>query len=264
MEQTLFSTHRSDKWWIEPALTAFGFLAFVIYTTWRALSGVDFHVENYLSPFYSPLLFSSPLGEGFGHSWFGAWPKIIPAWVPPSPAIFILMFPLSFRLTCYYYRKFYYRSFFLTPPACAVQGIPRKNYKGETGLLVIQNLHRQTLYIAILYICVLYYDGFVSLFRNGQPGIGIGSIILILNPTLLAFYTFGCHAFRHLIGGKEDCFSCPSGNEKMKYKVWKKVSILNSKHMFWAWLSMIWVGLTDLYVMLVSKGIIIDYNTWGY
>ena len=50
----------------------------------------------------------------------------------------------------------------------------------------------------------------------------------------------------------------------MKYKVWKKVSILNSKHMFWAWLSMIWVALTDLYVMLVSKGIITDYNTWGY
>jgi len=264
MNQRVFYTHRNDQWWIEPALTACGFLFFVVYTTWRALSGIDFQYENYLSPFYSPLLFENPLGEGAGHSWFGAWPQAIPSWIPTSPAIFILIFPLSFRLTCYYYRKFYYRSFFLTPPACAVQGMPRKNYKGETGLLVIQNLHRQTLYIAILYICVLYYDGFISLFRDGQLGIGVGSIILIINPTLLAFYTLGCHAFRHLIGGKEDCFTCPAGNEKVKYKLWRKVSMLNSKHMLWAWVSMVWVGLTDLYVMLVSKGIIVDYNTWGY
>ncbi|SVE56798.1 uncharacterized protein METZ01_LOCUS509652, partial [marine metagenome] len=180
MNQRVFYTHRNDQWWIEPALTAFGFLCFVVYTTWRALSGIDFQYENYLSPFYSPLLFENPLGEGAGHSWFGAWPQAIPSWIPTSPAIFILIFPLSFRLTCYYYRKFYYRSFFLTPPACAVQGIPRTNYKGETGLLVIQNLHRQTLYIAILYICVLYYDGFISLFRDGQLGIGVGSIILII------------------------------------------------------------------------------------
>ena len=39
-------------------------------------------------------------------------------WVPPytfSPLI--LIFPLGFRLTCYYYRKAYYRAFFLAPPA---------------------------------------------------------------------------------------------------------------------------------------------------
>jgi len=264
MNKKIFSTHRSDQWWIEPALTAFGFLCFVVYTTWRALSGIDFHYENYLSPFYSPLLFENPFGEGVGHAWFGSWPSGIPAWIPASPAIFILAFPLSFRMTCYYYRKFYYRSFFLTPPACAVEGIPQNNYKGETGLLVLQNLHRYTLYPAILYIFILYYDGFVSLFRHGELGVGVGSIMLILNPTLLAFYVFGCHAFRHLIGGKADCFSCPAGNEQIKHKVWSKVSILNSQHMLWAWVSMIWVALTDLYVMLVSKGIIIDYNTWGY
>ena len=53
----LFYTKRTDYWWVEPFLTAFGFLSFVVYTTWRAFSGVDFVVENYLSPFYSPLLF---------------------------------------------------------------------------------------------------------------------------------------------------------------------------------------------------------------
>ena len=32
----------------------------------------------------------------------------------------ILAGPLDFRATCYYYRKAYYRAFFLDPPACAV------------------------------------------------------------------------------------------------------------------------------------------------
>ena len=78
MKQKLFFTQRKDKWWIEPTLTAAGFLCFVIYTTWRALSGIDFHYENYLSPFYSPLLFSSPLGEGFGHSKKGLFSLVYP------------------------------------------------------------------------------------------------------------------------------------------------------------------------------------------
>ena len=51
--------------------------------------------------------------------------------------------------------------------------------------------------------------------------------------------------------------------EEMEYKAWKKTSILNSQHMLWAWVSMIWVALTDLYIMLVSRGVITDLNTWG-
>ena len=35
----MLKTQRTDKWWIETNLTAFGFSCFVIYTTWRALSG---------------------------------------------------------------------------------------------------------------------------------------------------------------------------------------------------------------------------------
>ena len=42
----MLETKRTDKWWIEPALTAFGFLCFVIYTTWRALSGENFVVNK--------------------------------------------------------------------------------------------------------------------------------------------------------------------------------------------------------------------------
>ena len=40
-----------------------------------------------------------------------------------NPALLVLPFPLTFRLTCYYYRKAYYRAFFWSPPACR-QGRP--------------------------------------------------------------------------------------------------------------------------------------------
>ena len=71
--------------------------------------------------------------------------------------MFILWMPGGFRLTCYYYRKAYYRAFFLDPPACAV-GEPRDQYKGETQLLLFQNIHRYFLYVALVFIVILGYD----------------------------------------------------------------------------------------------------------
>ena len=266
-------THRNDTWWLEPLLTGLGFLGFVIYTTWAMFQG-DYYwfsgghagFGGYLSPFYSPLIFIEENAAGSApllHAWFGSWPKWMPDLIPVTPAILILAGPLSFRLSCYYYRKFYYRSYFLSPPACAVSGITQKDYKGETTLLIIQNLHRFTLYIAIGFVAVLSYDAFLSFFRDGTIGVGVGSIILLLNPIFLAGYTFGCHAFRHLSGGNQDCFTCPSGKEKMRFKIWQGVSWLNGRHMFWAWISMVWVALTDIYVRLVSRGIWMDFSTWG-
>ncbi|MBF0276628.1 MAG: succinate dehydrogenase [SAR324 cluster bacterium] len=264
----LAATLRKDNWWFEAAWTGIGFLIFAIYTTWAALQGDHYWHGSYLSPFYSPVFFTDPSAAGAApeaHAWFGLFPDslkaIWPSFIPLSPAILILIGPLSFRMTCYYYRKFYYRSYFMTPPACAVGGRPQK-YKGETAILVFQNIHRYTLYIALTYIVILYYDAIISFSRDGELGIGVGSVILLINPTLLAFYTCGCHAFRHLVGGQLDCFSC-SDSAKSRYGIWQKVSNLNSRHMLWAWVSMIWVGLTDLYVRLVSMGVITDLNTWG-
>ena len=128
-------THRNDKWWIEPLWTGLGFLCFVIYTTWAMLQANHYWYGSYLSPFYSPLLFVEPTLEGtapVSHAWFGLWPNWWPSFLPPSPAILILIGPLSFRLTCYYYRKFYYRAYFGAPPGCAVTALPQKTYQGET------------------------------------------------------------------------------------------------------------------------------------
>jgi hypothetical protein len=100
----------------------------------------------------------------------------------------------------------------------------------------------------------------MGFFRDGVFGAGVGTLVLCLNVCFLGGYTFGCHSFRHVIGGHDNCMSC--GQQTMKYGAWKKVSWLNARHQNFAWLSLFWVGFTDLYVRLVSMGIITDINTW--
>ena len=84
-----------------------------------------------------------------------------------------LVFPLSFRMTCYYYRKAYYRSFAGSPPGCAVGPLnSKRKYRGETALLLLQNIHRYALYFALIFILLLGKDAFESYFLDGKPGVG--------------------------------------------------------------------------------------------
>src|SRR5437773_5056418 len=207
-ERGLGATQRRDAWWVAPALTALVLGGFGIYSTWAAWVGKNYEWGPYLSPFYSPLL-NAP-------------------WFPFSPAFLILIFPLGFRATCYYYRKAYYRAFFLDPVACAV-GEPRHGYKGETRFpFILQNLHRFFMYAAVIFIFILSYDVFLAT-RWSVPGgggarfgVGVGTLVMAVNVVLLASYTFGCHSLRHLIGGQVDCFSCARGD--------RKSTRLNSSH----------------------------------
>lgn len=258
---------RADAWWIGPLLTAIGLGAFFAYGTVRAFEGAHYYTAPYLSPFFSPLLFVDSGVAGAApveHAWLGGWPVWWPELflLPASPAIFILIFPGAFRVTCYYYRKAYYRSFFATPPGCAVNPRPESRYRGETRLLLFQNLHRYALYFAVAFIFILVYDALLAFFRHGRFGIGVGTIVMCINPILLGCYTFGCHSWRHLVGGKLDCFSCDRPS-RIRHGIWKRVTLLNENHMMWAWVSLFWVLFTDIYITLVSRGVIHDFNTWG-
>jgi hypothetical protein len=246
-------TNRKDAWWAGPAATAIGLGLFVVYSTFRAFYNAEYHAGHgtdvlpehayLLSPFYSPLLI---------FPW-------LPSWI--SPALLILWAPGGFRLTCYYYRKAYYRAFFLDPPACAV-GEPRDEYKGETRLLLFQNLHRYFLYFALIFLVLLFID-FVhaSMWPAAESGftfgVSFGSLVLLANVTLLSLYTFSCHSFRHLVGGNVDCFSCVAMGQA-RYKLWRGVSTINESHMQWAWASLFMVGFADFYVWLVASGAISD------
>ncbi|HXJ65353.1 MAG TPA: hypothetical protein VNN79_16480, partial [Actinomycetota bacterium] len=133
-------TGRTDHWWALPLVTALVLGGFVIYGTWVALQNANYYADPYISPFYSPCLATSC--QHATANLFGDWWQ----W---SPALLILPFPLFFRLTCYYYRKAYYRSFWLSPPACAVAE-PHHTYTGERRFpLIIQNSHRYWWYFAV-------------------------------------------------------------------------------------------------------------------
>jgi hypothetical protein len=259
------ATVRTDPWWTGTAATLGVLLLFIVYVNWALFQGNHYYAAPYLSPFYSPVLFVDLTVPGHApleHAWFGTWPGWWPSFLPSSPAMLILVFPASFRFTCYYYRKAYYRAFAGSPPGCAVGPLASdRTYQGETGLLVFQNLHRYALYAALAFIPLLGYDAVISFWRDGKFGVGVGSIVITLNVILIAGYTFGCHSFRHLIGGRSDCMSC--GQATARYGLWKKASWFNARHMNFAWFSLVWVMVTDLYVRLVSMGVIKDLNTWN-
>ena len=239
-ERRLGSTMRRDAWWVEliPAIILLG--GFGLYATARAFEGKYYEWGPYLSPFYSPLIDSH-------HRWW-----------PFSPALLILVWPLGFRATCYYYRKAYYRAFFFDPPACAVGESSGRHYRGETAFpFILQNVHRYFLYLAVLFLIFLWKDAFRSFFFASRFGVGVGSIVLTLNVALLTLYTFSCHSLRHLAGGRLDCFSCASFG-RARFSTWRGVSLLNERHMLFAWSSLISVGFADFYVRMVACGAIRD------
>jgi hypothetical protein len=243
-------TSRRDLWWLPSLLTFLGFSAFIVYSTWAAFQGEHYRFGPYLSPFYSPELLGSAT------AWFGPKPGWIPSWIPFTAALLILWAPGGFRFTCYYYRGAYYKAFWADPPGCAV-GEPRHNYRGERKFpLIIQNIHRYFLYLALLFILILAYDAYEAFhFANGI-GVGVGTIILCLNVVLLGSYTLGCHSLRHLVGGRCDTLS----NKPAQQSAYKFVSMLNRRHMMFAWFSLFWVGFSDIYVRLCSMGILTDYR----
>ncbi|MDZ4694934.1 MAG: succinate dehydrogenase [Deltaproteobacteria bacterium] len=253
-------TRRRDAWWLTPLLTFIVYTSFVVYVTWALFQGANYWVEGtgYLSPLYSPeLLGDSP------HSLFGAfpdwWPRHI---IPASPAILILIFPLAFRMTCYYYRGAYYKAFWADPINCAV-GEPRTEYRGEQKLpLIVMNIHRYALYFALIFIGLLAHDVYKAMWfldpSTGQEsfGLGIGTLVLAVNVTLIGGYTLGCHSLRHLVGGFIDEIS----KKPLKKKAYDCVSCLNRQHPKWAWFSMLWVGWTDIYIRLLATGVISDWR----
>jgi len=242
---------RTDAWWALPVTVVIVLGAFIVYSTWAALQNAHYFFAPYLSPFYSPCLSRSCLHLTFG---VGLPDVSFPIVGVVSPAFLILGGPGLFRLTCYYYRKAYYRSFWLAPAACAVRDVKR-GYTGETRFpLILQNFHRYAWYVAVVFIVLLTWDALLAFrFPNGF-GIGVGTVVMWVNVILLAAYTFSCHSCRHVCGGHVDVFSRAPG----RYRVWHVLSWLNERHPTYAWLSLFSVGLTDLYIRLVSMGIIRD------
>jgi hypothetical protein len=211
---------------------------FTVYTAWVVLFQPVAQFGQYLSPFDSPLIAIGAIPAG----------------------IFVIWAPLVFRGTCYYYRKAYFRSFLWHPRSCAVPEPHRGRYRGETVFpWILNNFHRFAFYVTFIQVLFLWYDAIVAFDFAGRFGVGVGSVLMIVNVVLLSGYTFGCHALRHLAGGEIDCFSC-SRTAKARWRLWKGVSVLNIRHDRWAWASLASVWLTDLYVRGLVHGWFTDFR----
>jgi hypothetical protein len=128
-------------------------------------------------------------------------------------------------------------------------------YTGETRFpLLIQNIHRYFFYLATLVLAFLWWDAFEAIHFPDGYGVGVGTLVLTLNATLLSLYSLSCHSCRHLCGGQVDLFS----KSPTRYKLWNFLTPLNERHMLFAWVSLIWVALSDLYVRLLAMGVIHD------
>ena len=239
------ATMRKDNWWIGPIGIATLLLSFLVYSTWAAFQGAYYWVPgtNYLSPFYSPEFWgNSP------HAIIQGEPSFWQSWMPPFSA----------------------------------------------ALLILWNVHRYFLYAAIVFVFLLAYDGIiahmfpvnadgsafinVAYLANGAKnpafdaakaiaphhhvfGVSLVSFILILNPLLLAGYTFGCHSLRHIVGGRKDCFAGGEGcGNGLHFGAWSFVSLLNRHHAMFAMTSLVVVGLADVVVRLVAMGKMSDFR----
>jgi hypothetical protein len=237
-------TERRDIWWLEPLTVVLVLAAFIVYATWAALQNGHYYVAPYLSPFYSPCL-----SANCDH-------PTLPFQIPwnLTPAILVLWIPGGFRLTCYYYRKAYYRSFFLSPPACAVPDAS-KRYTGETRFpYLLQNIHRYFFWLSLVILAFLWWDALLAFRFPSGFGVGLGTLVMLANVVLLSLYSLSCHSCRYLAGGYLDVFH----NARLRFRLWSMTNRLNEHHALFAWVSLWGVALTDVYIRLVSMGVIRD------
>ncbi len=252
-------TLRSDRWWLSPLRVNLGLDAFIVYATVRAFWGSGYWVDkyHYLTPFYSPCVSASCVPNS---SHLGVWLPEFPRWIPLGALVLPIL--LCFRLTCYYYRKAYYRAYWQSPSACAVPE-PRAHYTGETRFpLIVQNGHRYFFYAAFALAALNTYDAIMALHSDDGPGgfgFGVGNIVLLVNVAMLWAYTGGCHSCRHVFGGRLTHFS----KHPVRYWFWTKISWFNGYHMQFAWITLGTLAFTDFYIWMVSTGVITDFRFIG-
>ncbi len=184
-------------------------------------------------------------------------------WWPLSPGVadpLIFPFTLGFRATCYYYRKAYYRSFFLDPPACAVAESPKRNYCGETKVPFYSAKPAPLLHVRCARLsghslvrrhrslrfptCVQVY------YRSRQSG-SAGQ-----RWFLTSVHPFVPLDSGHLVGRKTGLARVRASGAR--HSAWSRITFLNERHMVFAWISLIGVGLADFYVREVAIGAIRD------
>ena len=242
------ATMRTDPWWAYPLSVALFLTVALGYSTWAGLQTSGYYAEPYISPIFSPCL-----AVNCEHATF----RLIGSWWIVSPALIVIVLPIGFRLTCYYYRKAYYRAFFASPAACAVnEPLPKTplRYGESRGPFLLMNLHRYFFYLMIGNMVFLTWDTVVAFHFPDGWGIGVGSLVFLVMIVTMSLYMLSCHSCRHAVGGNLKAFS----RAPARYRAWKVVTRLNERHGPYALASLLWIPITDIYVRLVANGTITD------
>jgi hypothetical protein len=236
---------RPPGWWRAPLATGTALAVFLAYALWAALQGGNYFSAPYLSPFYSPCIAANCAHVSM---------ELVGAWWRWSPALLVLWIPAGLRLTCYAYRKVYYRSYFLSPAACALPDASR-HYAGESRFpFTLQGLHRYFFYLSLPVLAFLWWDALLAFRFADGFGVGVGTLVLLANAGLLTLYALSCNSCRHACGGHLKSFD----GAPLRHRAWKLASKLNERHAAWGWASLASVCAADLYVRLLASGAIAD------
>jgi len=118
------------------------------------------------------------------------------------------------------------------------------------------------MYVALFFLLFLSYDVWRALWFTDavagkeEFGLGIGTVVLGVNVTLLGGYTFGCHSLRHVVGGIKDRLS----GSPFRRNMFQCASCFNRRHMLFACMSLFWVAFSDIYVRMCAMGIWFDFR----
>jgi hypothetical protein len=258
-------TTRVDYWWLAPASTAIGLIIFFGYLTFRAFNATyvwfeSVHQPHGGAPFFTPVS-GYPGSVPLDHAWFGNVSLVVAA---VSSAVTGILRAGA---------RHCFPSHLLLLPRRVLQGGVHEATELRGGRVTFR-LSRRTRAAPVSESAPLHalwrslphrlpvVGGPGAFFKQGHFGIGVGTVVMVMNAALLTGYTFGCHSWRHLIGGQLDCFTCEQRSvasiRHVEGSTW-----LNERHMAFAWFCLVWVAFTDFYIYLVSSGTIRDLNTWG-
>jgi hypothetical protein len=120
-------------------------------------------------------------------------------------------------------------------------------------------MHRWFFYAGLVFNVLLTVDAILAFRGPVSEGskvmewghMSTGTLVLLLNATLLWGYSLSCHTCRHTIGGRLKHFS----KHPVRYKLWTRISFLNHYHQQFAWVSLAGVWFADFYVRSVSTGL---------
>ena len=133
-------------------------------------------------------------------------------------------------------------------------------YNGETKLLLFQNLHRYAMYVAVLFLVILWKDAVLARLRlegrrarRRRHARDAHQLRAPQRATRSA-----ATRFRHLVGGGVNSYSKAAARQAAPPALEARDACSTSATCRFAWASLFCVALTDLYIRMVATGAITD------